>query len=192
MYPIFLRLEGRPVLVVGAGRVAFRKVEGLLASGAEVRVVAPQVCAELQVMAREGRIQLDKRDWRPQDCEAALLVIAATGDHGLNARIRDAARGAGALVNAVDDPANCDFYTPSVARMGELLVAISTQGHVPLIAARVRKLIEASLPAGLDELIESVSAERKRIIATEPDEAGRLEKIKAFLEAELARRGIKL
>lgn len=192
MYPIFLKLENRPVLVVGAGRVALRKVEALLASGADVRVVAPMVCAELLALSGEGKLSLSQREWRPDDCDAALLVIAATGDPALNARVRIAAQGAGALINAVDDPPNCDFYTPAVTRIGELLVAISTQGHVPLIAGRVKAYLQRMLPAELSEVIHAVSAERKRILASEPEEAGRLEKIKAFLDAELTRRGIKL
>jgi precorrin-2 dehydrogenase / sirohydrochlorin ferrochelatase len=192
MYPIFLKLDGRPVLVVGAGRVALRKVEALLEAGADVRVVAPEVCAEMLALSGEGKVSLSQREWRPDDCEAALLVIAATGDPALNARVRIAAQGEGALINAVDDPANCDFYTPAVTRIGELLVAISTQGHVPLIAGRIRAYLQRLLPAELSEVIQAVSAERKRILASEPEEAGRLEKIRAFLDAELARRGIKL
>jgi precorrin-2 dehydrogenase / sirohydrochlorin ferrochelatase len=192
MYPIFLKLEGRPVLVVGAGRVAYRKVEGLLAAEADIHVVAPQVCAEIQVFAHEGRLNLDRRDWRPGDCDGALLVIAATGDSALNAIIHKAAREAGAMVNAVDDPANCDFYTPAVARAGQLLVAISTQGHVPLIAARVRDYVQKLLPGELAELVEAVAAERKRVLASQPDEAGRLRKLRQFLDIELSRRGLKL
>jgi precorrin-2 dehydrogenase/sirohydrochlorin ferrochelatase len=192
MYPIFLKLENRPVLVVGAGRVALRKVEALLESGADVRVVAPIVCAELLALSGEGKLSLSQREWRPDDCDAALLVIAATGDSALNARVRIAAQGCGALINAVDDPPNCDFYTPAVTRIGELLVAISTQGHVPLIAGRVKAYLQKMLPAELSEVIHAVSAERKRILATEPEEAGRLTKIKAFLDAELARRNSKL
>jgi precorrin-2 dehydrogenase/sirohydrochlorin ferrochelatase len=192
MYPIFLKLEGRPVLVVGAGRVAYRKVEGLLAAEADVRVVAPQVCAEIQVFAHEGRLVLDRRDWRPADCDGALLVIAATGDSALNATIRTAAREAGAMVNAVDDPANCDFFTPAIARVGQLLIAVSTQGHVPLIAARVRDYVQKLMPGELAEVIEAVAAERKRVLASQPDEAGRLSRLREFLEVELSRRGLKL
>ena len=192
MYPIFLKLEGRPVLVVGAGRVGYRKVEGLLAARADVRVVAPQVCAEVQAYAYDGRLVLDRRDWRPADCEGALLVVAATGDSTLNASIRKAARQAGALVNAVDDPANCDFFTPAIARVGQLLVAVSTQGHVPLIAARVRDYVQALLPAELADVIEAVATERQRVLTQGGDEAGRLDRLRQYLEDELQRRQLKL
>ena len=97
MYPVFLKLDGRPVLVVGAGKIGWRKVEGLLASGAVVTVVSPQVCRELRELRQQ--FTLIEREWQPSDCDGSLLVVAATGDSVLNARIRKCAQKAGALVN---------------------------------------------------------------------------------------------
>ncbi|MCA8910737.1 MAG: bifunctional precorrin-2 dehydrogenase/sirohydrochlorin ferrochelatase [Planctomycetes bacterium] len=190
MYPIFLKLEARPVLVVGAGKVAWRKAEALLAAGAELTVVAPQVCPELNQLA--DSFTLHRREWQPSDCDGALLVIAATGDSKINARIRECARKAGALVNAVDDPPNCDFYLPAVARVGELRVAVSTQGKAPLIAGQLRRFLEQNLPGELAELVELISAEREKVLASDMSEEERIKYLKAFLAAELEKRDLQL
>jgi precorrin-2 dehydrogenase/sirohydrochlorin ferrochelatase len=192
MYPIFLKLEGRPVLVVGAGKVALRKVEALLEAGADVRVVAPEVCQGLQALAEAGRFVLQQRSWQIDDCAGALLVVAATGDAALNVQIRQAARNAGALVNAVDDPDNCDFYVPAVARRGDLRIAVSTQGAAPLIASRVREHLEKTLPAELADVIDAVSAERARLLASGLTGEARLRRLRVFLNAELEQWGLKL
>ncbi|MCZ7607319.1 MAG: bifunctional precorrin-2 dehydrogenase/sirohydrochlorin ferrochelatase [Planctomycetota bacterium] len=192
MYPVFLKLEGRPVLVVGAGKVALRKVEALLEAGAAVRVVAPEVCPGLQELAAAGRLVLQQRPWQIDDCAGTLLVVAATGDAALNAQIRQSARTAGALVNAVDDPDNCDFYVPAVARRGDLRIAVSTQGAAPLIASRVREHLEKTLPVELADVIEAVSAERARLLASGLPEQARLRRLRVFLNAELEHWGLKL
>lgn len=192
MYPIFLKLEGRPALVVGAGKVALRKVQALLDAGAVTRVIAPDVCVELKQLADARKLTLQARAWQPADCAGALLVVAATGDAGINAQIREAAHLAGALVNAVDDPANCDFYVPAVARRGDLRIAVSTQGAAPLIASRVREHLEKTLPAELADVIDAVSIERERLLASGLTEQARLRRLRAFLDAELQRWGLKL
>jgi precorrin-2 dehydrogenase/sirohydrochlorin ferrochelatase len=192
LYPIFLKLAGRDVLVVGAGKVAWRKVQALLAAGAAVRVVALEVCDELTALAKAGAVALERRPWRADDCEGAMLVIAATGDAGVNARIHDAAVQRGALLNAVDDPERCDFYVPAVVRKGDVRVAISTQGAAPLIASRLRRHLETILPEQLGQLVKAVNAERAKLLASEPDEATRLARLQEVLTAELERLGIDL
>ncbi|MCA8916503.1 MAG: bifunctional precorrin-2 dehydrogenase/sirohydrochlorin ferrochelatase [Planctomycetes bacterium] len=192
MYPIYLKLAGREVLVVGAGRVAWRKVEALLKADAAVRVVAPEVCAELRELAAEAKLVLHERQWEPDDCTGALIVVAATGDSELNARIRISAHEHNALVNAVDDPPNCDFYVPAVARFGELRLAISTQGQVPLISSRVRQYLEKALPPELADVVKSTARERERLLQSVENDRVRLRRLRAFLEAELERWGLKL
>jgi precorrin-2 dehydrogenase / sirohydrochlorin ferrochelatase len=189
MYPIFLKLEAREVLVVGAGKVATRKAQALLRSGAKLRVVAPDVCDEMRELPH---IRIIQRAWRPEDCEGAFMVVAATGDSALNATIRESAHETGALVNAVDDPPNCDFYVPAIARVGDLMVAVSTQGKAPLVAGQVRAYLEKLLPGELEHVISAVADEREKLLANEPDETARFERLKAFLADELARRGINL
>lgn len=189
MYPVFLKLQGRDVLVVGAGKVAWRKAQALLRAGAKLRVVAIDVCEEMRELAD---ISLSQREWKPGDCDGAFMVVAATGDSKLNVSIRETAHAASALVNAVDDPPNCDFYVPAIARLGDLMVAISTQGKAPLVAGRVRARIEKLLPAELEQVINTIATERTKLLATEPDEATRLQKLRALLAQELSAHGIDL
>ncbi|MBZ0136734.1 MAG: bifunctional precorrin-2 dehydrogenase/sirohydrochlorin ferrochelatase [Planctomycetes bacterium] len=189
MYPVFLKLEGRDVLVVGAGKVAWRKAQALQRAGARLRCVAPDVCDEIRAVPD---IHIIQRAWRPDDCEGAFMVVAATGDAQLNAEIREAAHATGALVNAVDDPPNCDFYVPAIARIGDLMVAVSTQGKAPLVAGRVRAHLEKLLPRELEQVINTIATEREKLLASEPDEATRLLKLREVLKAELARYQIDL
>ena len=189
MYPIFLKLEGRDVLVVGAGQVACRKAQALQRAGAKLRCVAPDVCDEIRAVPD---IRITQRAWREDDCEGAFMVVAATGDAQLNAEIREAAHELGALVNAVDDPPNCDFYVPAIARIGDLMIAISTQGKAPLVAGRVRAHLEKLLPRELEQVINAIATEREKLLASEPDEATRLHKLRELLAVELAKHKIDL
>ena len=189
MYPVFLKLEGRDVLVVGAGKVAWRKAQALQRAGAKLRVVAIDVCDEMRALPG---ISLQQREWRPEDCDGAFMVVAATGDSELNAGIRETAHAAGALVNAVDDPPNCDFYVPAIARLGDLMVAVSTQGKAPLVAGRVRAHLEKLLPRELEQVINTIATERGKLLASEPDEATRLAKLREVLARELTARGLDL
>ncbi len=133
LYPIFLNLKGRSVLVVGAGPVGIRKARGLHAAGASVVVVAPVFSDPLPAGVRRL-----KRPYRASDVRRRLLVVAATDDVALNARIAREARAAGALVNRVDDAGDCDYHVPSVFRKGALAVAVSTGGTSPALARRIR------------------------------------------------------
>lgn len=188
MYPIFLKLEGRDVLVVGAGQVACRKAQALQRAGAKLRCVALEVRDEMRAL----EIDVELRAWKPEDCNGTFMVVAATGDTQLNAEIRQAAHEAGALVNAVDDPPNCDFYVPAIARIGDLMVAVSTQGKAPLVAGRVRAHLETLLPRELEQVINRVAQARAELLKEEGNEATRLAKLKAVLQQELVRHGIDL
>jgi precorrin-2 dehydrogenase/sirohydrochlorin ferrochelatase len=139
LFPIFLKLEGRRSLVVGAGAIGEEKIGGLLRGGAEVRVVAPQATPRVRSWARAGKILWDVRAFRPADLISTFLVIAATSSPALHKKIYREARRRGVLCNLVDDPAHCDFYYPSVVRSGPLQIAISTSGQSPALAQRLRK-----------------------------------------------------
>ncbi|MBE7490577.1 MAG: bifunctional precorrin-2 dehydrogenase/sirohydrochlorin ferrochelatase [Planctomycetes bacterium] len=188
MYPIFLRLEKRPVLVVGAGTVAARKIEALLAAGAEVYVIAPGVCPEVAALAARGKVTLEQRPFRRNDCDGAFLVIAATGDSAVNRAVRDEAERLGLLVNSVDDPANCNFYVPALVRVGDLRIAVSTQGKAPMLSGLVRAWLQRVVPAELAALVEDTEKLRLRLKQSEPDSARRNAALRAFLEHELPAR----
>jgi precorrin-2 dehydrogenase/sirohydrochlorin ferrochelatase len=159
-YPLFLEMKGRPCLVVGGGQVAQRKVEGLLAAEAAVTVVSPDLTPELATLTKEGRITHRRREYRRGDLEGFAIVVAATADKATNARVAQDARTGGALVNAVDDPASCDFILPSVVRRGEVALAVSTGGLSPALARRLREELEAYLSDDFAPLVELLAEVR--------------------------------
>src|SRR3982074_3543114 len=126
LFPMFLKLERRSCLVVGAGTVGEPKIQSLLAAGAKVRVIAPQARKPVMDWASQGLISWEPRAFHPDDLEGVFLVIAATASSELNQRVFKAAQRRNILCNAVDDPDNCDFYFPAVVRRGQLQIAIST------------------------------------------------------------------
>ena len=133
-YPVTLDLTGVAVLVVGAGPIAARKVAGLVAAGAVVRVVAPDVADELD---RATVAELRRRPYEPADLDGVRLVVTATGDAAVDARVAADATAAGIWVNAADQPADCTFILPAIARHGPVSIAVSTDGASPALARRL-------------------------------------------------------
>jgi len=141
-FPAFLDLRGRRCLVVGGGAIAERKVHGLLECGARVGVVSPALVPALARLVASGRIEHRARAFRKVDARGCVLVIAATGVAAVDDAVAEAARRHGALVNAVDRPARCDFIYGSVLRRGELQIAVSTGGRAPALAREIRRRLE--------------------------------------------------
>ena len=141
-YPIFIQLEGEVALVVGGGSVARRKVETLLEHGASVRIVSRMLCSELEHLITKDDIQFLGKDFRKDFLEGVFLVIAATDNKELNHRISQAARVKGLLINAVDQPEDCNFIVPSIVNRGNLQIAISTSGKSPAMAKKIREDLE--------------------------------------------------
>lgn len=165
LFPAFLKLSGRRCLVVGAGPIAQEKIEGLLRAGAAVCVVAPQATRKIQSWARAGKLRWDARKFRSSDLSGAFLVVAATSSPALHTEIFKQARRRGVLCNVVDDPEHCDFYYGSVVRRGSLQIAISTGGHSPALAQRLRKRLEHEFGAEYEHWLEEIGAARKRLLA---------------------------
>ncbi len=143
-YPIMLDLTAVPVLVVGGGRVALRKIEGLVTAHAEVTVVAPSVVEEIARLP----VRVVGRAYTSTDLDAMRLVITATDDPAVNATVAADATGRGIWVNSADDPGNCTFTLPAVARDGAVTVAVGTGGSSPALASHLR----AELEHWLDEI----------------------------------------
>jgi precorrin-2 dehydrogenase/sirohydrochlorin ferrochelatase len=141
-YPILVDLQGKKALVVGGGKVAQRKIESLLESGASVHVVARELTAELEHLHRERSIRFLGPEFSEAYLEGAFLVIAATDDASLNRRVSQEAQKRGQLINAVDQPEDCNFIVPSVLSRGDLLIAVSTSGKSPAFARKVRVQLE--------------------------------------------------
>ncbi len=142
-YPVNLLVAGRSCLVVGGGRVALDKVEGLLEAEAEVTVVAPEAVPELDVLGEHDRVRLERRPYRSGEAAEHRLVIVATDDPAVNAQVSSDAEAAGVWVNAADDVANCTFTLPARVRRGDLLVTVSTGGRSPALASWTRRRLEA-------------------------------------------------
>ena len=141
-YVACLRLTGRRCVVVGAGSTGLEKTEGLLACGAEVRLIAPDACAPLAELAAEGSIAWERRAYAgAADLEGALLAIACTDDTEVNIRVSEDAEARAMLVNVVDVPPLCSFILPAVVRTGPIAIAISTAGASPALAKRMKRVI---------------------------------------------------
>lgn len=173
LLPIFLRLERRPVLVVGAGTVALAKIESLRAAGASLTVVAPAAVQPVQDLAAQGQLVWHRRSFIPGDLDGIFLVIAATNDSGVNHSVYNEALTRNILCNAVDDPPNCDFYFGSVVRRGDLQISVSTAGESPALAQRLRREIDAQLPADLGPWLAETGSLRREIRASAPAGATR-------------------
>ena len=168
LLPVFLRLERRPVLVVGAGTVAQAKIESLRSTGAILTVVAPKTTPPILDWATAGLLLWHQRLFAPADLDGAFLVIAATNDSAVNHAIYEEALCRNVLCNAVDDPPNCDFYFGSVVTRGDLQVAISTAGESPALAQRLRREIDEQLPPDLGPWLHELGAMRREVRAAVP------------------------
>ncbi|MEQ8840009.1 MAG: bifunctional precorrin-2 dehydrogenase/sirohydrochlorin ferrochelatase [Acidimicrobiales bacterium] len=156
-YAVNLELDGRPVLVVGGGAVAARKVAGLLRAGASVTVVAPKAVREI---TDDPDVRWFQRRYQRGEVASYRLAITATDDHDVNALVASDGDTAGVFVNSADDPANCSFTLPAVARHGDLQVAISTNGRSPGLARWLRRRYERELSGGYDQLLDLLSETR--------------------------------
>ncbi len=176
LFPMFLKLEGRSCLVVGAGAIGEPKIESLLTSGASVRVVAPDASSIVAEWARAAAIVWDAREFNSADLDGVFLVIAATSSRGVNGTIFREAQQRNILCNVVDDPEYCDFYYPAVVRRGDLQVAISTNGHSPALAQRIRRELEIQFGTEYGEWLTKLGRIRQQLFASEmnPDERRRV------------------
>lgn len=165
MFPLFLKLEKRRCLVVGAGLIAESKIAGLVDTGARVRVVAPEATPQVCAWARARKIDWQRRVFRPADLRGVFLVVAATPSTALHEKIFRAARRLGVLCNIVDVPRLCDFYYPAVVRRGALQIAVSTTGHSPALAQRLRKELEATFGVEYEEWLAFLGKARAKINA---------------------------
>jgi precorrin-2 dehydrogenase/sirohydrochlorin ferrochelatase len=162
LYPVNLLLAGRPVLVVGGGRVAAQKVAELVRCGAVVTVVAPDLVDELR---DDAAVTCEERPYRRGEAAAYRFVVTATDDPAVNQAVHDDCEAAGVWVNAADDPARCTATLPARVRRGPVLVTISTQGRSPALAAWLRQEIDRSLGPEVEDLLEVLAGERDRLRA---------------------------
>ena len=161
--PIFLQLRGHPAVVVGGGHVAARKVELLLRSGARVSVIAPQLCEELRKRADAEELAHTCAEFDPSHLDTAELVVAATSSREVNASVSRAARERRIPVNVVDDAELSSFIFPALVDRSPIIVAMSSAGHAPVLARRLREQLEALLPAKLGALARFMGERRRAV-----------------------------
>lgn len=183
--PITLKVKQKPTLVVGGGVVALRKVDTLLDYDTPITVIAPEALEKLEYYASSGRITLEKRSYRSPEAGSFGLVIAATDDTELNRQIAADCRGAGVLVNVVDDPAYCDFIFPAVVRRDCLTAAIATDGKAPFVAGHLRLVLANVFPDHWTKLMRYAAEFRKQVQERWGDDSARKQDCYSrFLEAD--------
>ncbi len=166
LFPMFVKLQGRRCLVVGAGTLAAGKIPGLLDSGARVRVVAIQASPDITERARCGQVELELKPFSPDDLNGVFLAVGATSSSDVNKAIYREASRRGVLCNIVDVPELCDFYYPAVVRRGELQIAISTNGRSPALAKRLREHLQQQIAPGYADWVAELGETRKLVLAS--------------------------
>jgi siroheme synthase-like protein len=162
-YPANFIVAGRRCVVVGAGRIAQRKIEGLLDAGADIEVVAPEAVDGVRALAEAGRVRWSAREFVPADLDAAWLAITATSTPEVNRAVFVAGEARRVWVNAVDDPANCSFSLMSVVRQGDIVVTIGTNGRSPALATFLKDHVATEMGQEYATLLELLSEAREAI-----------------------------
>jgi siroheme synthase-like protein len=163
-YPIFIDLDEAACLIVGGGEIALRKAEGLLACGAQITLIAPEICPDLESLAKKNhRLYLLREEYTQRDLSAYRLIFAATGRPAVNAQVAADATDAGVLVNVVDTPELCQFQAAAVVKRGPLQVAVHSGGVCPALSAALRAELEAALPESLGAYAMALGEIRKRL-----------------------------
>ncbi|MEX1009151.1 MAG: bifunctional precorrin-2 dehydrogenase/sirohydrochlorin ferrochelatase [Acidimicrobiia bacterium] len=165
-YPVNLVVDGRRCVVVGAGRIAARKISALLDAGADVQVIAPDVGSEVRGWADAGKLELVDRTFEPADLDGAWLATTATGDPAVDHAVFFAAEERHVWVNSADDPANCSFTLMSVVRRGDLVLTIGTGGRSPALAAFLKTRFEDEFGPEYATLLDVLSDAREELRAS--------------------------
>jgi precorrin-2 dehydrogenase/sirohydrochlorin ferrochelatase len=160
---MFLKLEGRRCLVVGAGTIAEGKIGGLIATDASIRVIAPEATTQVQTWAGEGKIDWERRKFLTSDLQGVFLVVAATSSTPVHEEIFAEAKKLGVLCNVVDVPHLCDFFYPAIVRRGSLQIAISTAGESPALSQRLRKELEQQFGPEYEAWVTAIGEARSEL-----------------------------
>ena len=184
LFPMFVKLAGKRVLVVGAGKVGEPKIAGLLETGARIHVVSLEASPAVRDWAREGKIELELRPFHSTDLEGVFLAVVATSSRTLNERVYDEAQRRGILCNVVDVPDLCDFFYPSVVRRGDLQIAVSTAGNSPSLAQKIRQQLEKQFGPGYAEWVRELGETRKLILASDLEKERKLDLLHSLASRE--------
>ena len=166
LFPIFVKMAGRPALVVGGGMLAVSKIEALLEAGARVTAVAPAAANRFVEWQRRGEIEWLSREFQASDAQGKTIVFAATGKRDIDRSVFALCRAAGVWCNAIDDPEYCDFYSPAIVRRGDLQIAVSTNGQSPALAQQIRQELEVRFDISWCERIAELGRQRRAVMTT--------------------------
>lgn len=184
LFPMFVKLEGKQCVVIGAGKVGEPKINGLLETGAHIRVVALDASPAVREWALSGRIELDLRAFTSDDLQGAFLVVVATASRSLNELIYREAQRLGILCNVVDVPDLCDFFYPSIVRRGDLQIAVSTAGQSPSLAQKIRQQLEKQFGPAYAAWVAKLGETRKLILASDLDKERKLDLLHSLASRE--------
>jgi len=168
LFPIFVKLEDRLIVVVGGGNIAEAKIPGVLAASARIRLIAPSITPQIAEWVRFGKIEWLPKEFETADLDGAFLVVAATSAPGVNEAVYREAETRGILCNAVDDIEHCHFYYGAVVQRGDLQIAISTNGKSPALAQRLRQEFEAEFGPEYEVWLQWLGAAREALRANGP------------------------
>jgi siroheme synthase-like protein len=168
LFPIFVKLEGRLIVVVGGGTIAEGKIPGVLTAGARIRLIAPSITPQIAAWVRFGKIDWLPKEFEAEDLNGAFLAIAATSAPGVNETVFRDAEARGILCNAVDDIEHCHFYYGAVVQRGDLQIAISTNGKSPALAQRLRRELETEFGPEYEVWLQWLGAAREALRANDP------------------------
>jgi precorrin-2 dehydrogenase/sirohydrochlorin ferrochelatase len=164
-YPVNLNLKDRLCLIIGGGKVAARKAQGLVNCEAQVTVISPTLISELDSMLQAGGLSWVKRNYQPGDLRGAFLVIAATDDELVQQQIYEEAEERGVLINVADVPARCNFILPATVRRGDLVISVSTGGKSPALAKLLRMELEKRFGPEYRILVDILGGLRPNVLS---------------------------
>jgi precorrin-2 dehydrogenase / sirohydrochlorin ferrochelatase len=184
LFPMFLKLEGKRCLVVGAGKVGEPKIGGLIDTGASIHVIALEASDVVHGWARDKKIALELRAFVPEDLDGVSLAVVATASPVVNETIYQEAQRRGVLCNVVDVPEYCDFYYPAVVRRGDLQIAVSTSGQSPSLAQKIRQQLERQFGPGYARWVAELGATRRLVLGSDLDSQRKRELLQSLASRE--------
>jgi precorrin-2 dehydrogenase / sirohydrochlorin ferrochelatase len=168
-YPVYIEMSGQPCVVIGGGKIAEGKVDGLLAVKAHVTIISPELTSHLRDLVDQDQVRYMERAYQPGDLAGAFMVICATDRADINHRVWQEATANHQLVNVVDDTPRCNFIAPSILRKGDLTIAISTSGKAPALAVRLKERLQRELGPEYERFLELAGELREPIARAIPD-----------------------
>lgn len=179
--PIMIELEGKRVVIVGGGRIAKRKLSGLLDSGAELTVISPVAAPEIAEWAEEGKINWKQKNFEPTDAEDAFMMVIATDDPAVNAEARKAAH-PHCLVNASAEAKAGNIHFPAHVKRGKLSIAVSTNGASPMLAKKIKQELQAQFDESYERYLEFLFEARQLLKKTQIPQNTKEEYLRGFLD----------